>query len=105
MSVQLPAHADVVVVGVGTAGAVVAGRLAERDDRDVLALEAGPDYGPRQRAHWPTELLDARRLPETHDWGYSGGNAIGDPLDVLTGAGRRRMLVSQWLFAEHRLER
>jgi choline dehydrogenase-like flavoprotein len=31
------------VVGVGTAGAVVADRQAERGNRDVLALEAGPD--------------------------------------------------------------
>jgi choline dehydrogenase len=80
MAVRIPARADVVVVGVGTAGAVVAGRLAERGDRDVVALEAGPDYGPREEARWPAELLDARRLPESHDWGYAGGNAAGDPL-------------------------
>ena len=80
MAVQLPRHVDVVVVGVGTAGAEVAGRSAERGDRDVLALEAGPDYGLREQGRWPAELLDARRLPETHDWGYAGGNAAGDPL-------------------------
>ncbi|HVQ87781.1 MAG TPA: GMC family oxidoreductase [Actinomycetes bacterium] len=80
MSVQLPEWADVVVVGVGTAGAVVAGRLAERGDRDVLALEAGPDYGPREAGRWPVELLDSRRLPETHDWGYAGASTSGDLL-------------------------
>ncbi len=66
----LPAHADTVVVGGGTAGAAVAGLLAERGDQSVLLLEAGPDYGPRDGGAWPPELLDARALPISHDWGY-----------------------------------
>jgi choline dehydrogenase len=36
--------AAVVVVGGGTAGAIVAARVAERGDRSVLLLEAGPDF-------------------------------------------------------------
>lgn len=40
-----PTHeAAVVVVGGGTAGAVVAARMAERGDHSVLLLEAGPDF-------------------------------------------------------------
>jgi choline dehydrogenase len=37
-------QAAVVVVGGGTAGAIVAARVAERGDRSVLLLEAGPDF-------------------------------------------------------------
>lgn len=73
-TVALPAFADTVVIGAGTAGAAVAGLLAERGDQSVLLLEAGPDYGARDSGRWPAELLDARALPTaTHDWGYDSG--------------------------------
>src|SRR5262245_8810708 len=70
---------DVIVVGGGTAGAVVAGRLVEAGLR-VAVVEAGPDYGSCRVGGWPAELLDARALPETHDWGYRGQGAGGQPL-------------------------
>src|SRR5262245_17944291 len=73
--VALPAFADTVVIGAGTAGAAVAGALAERADQSVLLLEAGPDYGARDSGRWPAELLDARALPTSHAWGYDSGAA------------------------------
>jgi choline dehydrogenase len=69
----LPPFADTIVIGGGTAGAAVAGLLAERGDQSVLLLEAGPDYGAADSGHWPADLLDARALPQSHDWGYDSG--------------------------------
>ncbi|MFI0421173.1 GMC family oxidoreductase [Spongiactinospora sp. 9N601] len=68
-------RADVAVIGGGTAGAVVAGRLIENTSLSVVVVEAGPDYGPLAAGHWPRELLDSTTLPETHDWGYRGPGA------------------------------
>jgi choline dehydrogenase len=71
---------DVVVIGGGTAGCVVAGRLAAESDADVVVLEAGPDYGPRDSGRWPADLLDGGALVTSHSWGYDTGE-----LHVLRG--------------------
>ena len=61
------------MVGAGTAGAVVAGRLAAGGSERTLLLEAGPDYGPADSGRWPRDLLDAATSPLwSHDWGYTG---------------------------------
>ena len=77
-------RADIAVLGGGTAGAVVAGRLIEATSLSVVVVEAGPDYGPFASGRWPRELLDSSTLPETHDWGYRGPGAFAGrdlPLD------------------------
>jgi len=50
----------------------------------VAVVEAGPDYGSYGSGGWPEELLDARALPETHDWGTGGRarEASGWPSNV-----------------------
>jgi choline dehydrogenase len=47
---------DVVVVGAGTAGCVLAARLTEDPARRVCLVEAGPDYGAFAEGRWPRDL-------------------------------------------------
>ncbi|HEX6724734.1 MAG TPA: GMC family oxidoreductase [Gaiella sp.] len=65
---------DVVVLGGGTAGCVVAGRLAAESDAEVVVLEAGPDYGARDSGRWPADLLDGGALVASHSWDYDTGD-------------------------------
>lgn len=78
MAAPLPKYADFVVIGGGTAGAAVAGLLAELTDHSVLLLEAGPDYGSYESGNWPADLLDASTLAATHAWGYTSGDQFAN---------------------------
>jgi choline dehydrogenase-like flavoprotein len=62
--VSAAVESDVVVVGAGAAGCVVAARLAETGDRSVMLLEAGPD----RRRVVPAPLRDGWRLARGADW-------------------------------------
>ncbi len=57
---------DDIIIGAGSAGAVIATRLSE--DRAVLLLEAGPDYATLEAI--PTDLLKPWVSWKDHDWGF-----------------------------------
>lgn len=73
---------DLVVVGAGAAGCVVASRLAETRERSVLLLEGGPDLPSPIPADW----RDGWRLPTIPDWGLqSEPKAGGAPATLRRG--------------------
>jgi choline dehydrogenase len=63
-------HADTIVVGAGSSGVVIAARATECSDREVLLVEAGPDYPEPEGV--PPDLRNGHRNSMTrHDWGQT----------------------------------
>jgi choline dehydrogenase len=85
---------DVLVLGGGAAGCVVAARLSEDADRSVCLVEAGPDYGPLAGGGWPADLLDPNQLPVSHDWHYDDG--LGWSARVIGGCSTHNACMLTW---------
>jgi choline dehydrogenase len=73
---------DDIIVGAGSAGAVLAARLTEDRTRRRLVLEAGPDYPTVEQI--PLSLRQ-RPLPDSHDWGYTAEMVPGRSMPYPRG--------------------
>lgn len=79
---------DDIIVGAGSAGAVLATRLSEDPARRVLVLEAGPDYATLDET--PQDILSGASMSlNDHDWQFRAnihdGRRIRFPRAKLTG--------------------
>ena len=81
---------DVIIVGAGAAGCVLASRLSEDSERSVLLLEAGPDYPDFDRL--PVDLKEGNNMWRSaygpHNWGYTATATPLQPDPVQLPRGR-----------------
>ncbi|AII05715.1 mycofactocin dehydrogenase MftG [Rhodococcus opacus] len=79
---------NVIVVGAGSTGAVIAARLSERPNCTVTLLEAGPVY--ERLEDFPTSLLDPADMRESmpgapHSWAMPGTILPGVQIPIPRG--------------------
>ena len=89
---------DFVVIGAGSAGAVLAARASENPDVSVLLIEAGPDHTSAQT---PDSIRSANFFAAVTTPGRIWPNLVAtraagsDRIGVRPRSGRRRLVVSE----------
>ena len=75
---------DDIIIGAGSSGAVLTARLSEDPGRNVLLIEAGPDYADVDST--PNDLLNSHYISiVAHDWGLKADAVPERPIAFPRG--------------------
>ncbi|MCH2307711.1 MAG: GMC family oxidoreductase N-terminal domain-containing protein, partial [SAR202 cluster bacterium] len=80
---------DTIIIGAGSAGAILATRLTENPEHSVLLLEAGRDYPDfdvqPEEVKFPLKSSFETLLASEHNWKYTARGTSESEIDVPRG--------------------